>query len=868
MFHYELILGELMRIFKCIGRMNIIRQHYLHVILCISGLTLLAGCSTYHNVTAYFNTYYNAKKVFGEAVREVEKTPQKDRDTNYFRPYVIPKAVAGKFEKVIEKCSKVIQLYPQSSFLDRSLIMIGQSYVYRGETESAIRKFREFLENFPSSSLRFESKLWLAIALYQSGKSDESLLTLRELIPEVTAAGEDDMVVLGMMLEAQIMVDREEYEEAIISYEKGMDVSADDDLISRLHYYRAQCYERLNRHRQAAEAYARVPEYTKDFAREFQARLKSGAMQVASGDYDAAFQTFSDLSSEKLKNDERGLVELERARTYMTIGDTVKAFELYETIDSTYKRTDAAAKAYYERGEMYDRYYSDYPRAKFYYEKAKAEFPASEVAPLAQKKLITFIQYFKIHENLDKYDSLLVLALTPDSVLQQADSSAIIDSLSGDVIDSPADSVIKSVASGEDTISVNPDEKDVAVLPLSDSLAIASAQKSDTLFRSDSLLTAESKVSPVEIRAPGDSLIAKTDTTKEDSVSKITGQKDAVVLPVSDSLAIASAQKSDTLFRRDSVITAESKVPPVEIRAPGDSLTAKSDTTKKVKEAAPKAVKQPLSPDSLRSIIAKNKYELASLFFLQINHYDSAVVWYRHLVDEYPTSEYIPRSLYALSEIERSRGDTTAVDSLYSLILSRYDTTEYARMVKINRGIEVESTGEDSAENDFRRAETLLFSDDTTGAIRAYAGVADKYPGSPVAPKALYAVGWILENYCSLNDSAFFWYKRLLKEYPASRYAAEVKAKVSVKENPEKLSEFIKINEIKAVPMTTKQGELQKPGVARQQDENADEQNPNSRLNRRDAPQDEDEEEVDPEEQDPPVDEEDEDPGLDDGGGI
>jgi TolA-binding protein len=782
--------------------MNIIKQHYLHVILCISGLTLLAGCSTYHNVTAYFNTYYNAKKVFGEAVREVEKTPQKDRDTNYFRPYVIPKAVAGKFEKVIEKCSKVIQLYPQSSFLDRSLIMIGQSYVYRGETESAIRKFREFLENFPSSSLRFESKLWLAIALYQSGKSDESLLTLRELIPEVTAAGEDDMVVLGMMLEAQIMVDREEYEEAIISYEKGMDVSADDDLISRLHYYRAQCYERLNRHRQAAEAYARVPEYTKDFAREFQARLKSGAMQVASGDYDAAFQTFSDLSSEKLKNDERGLVELERARTYMTIGDTVKAFELYETIDSTYKRTDAAAKAYYERGEMYDRYYSDYPRAKFYYEKAKAEFPASEVAPLAQKKLITFIQYFKIHENLDKYDSLLVLALTPDSVLQQADSSAIIDSLSGDVIDSPADSVIKSVASEVDSISMIPDKKDTAVLL------------------------------------------------------------------VSDSLAIASAQKSDTLFRRDSVITAESKVPPVEIRAPGDSLTAKSDTTKKVKEAAPKAVKQPLSPDSLRSIIAKNKYELASLFFLQINHYDSAVVWYRHLVDEYPTSEYIPRSLYALSEIERSRGDTTAVDSLYSLILSRYDTTEYARMVKINRGIEVESTGEDSAENDFRRAETLLFSDDTTGAIRAYAGVADKYPGSPVAPKALYAVGWILENYCSLNDSAFFWYKRLLKEYPASRYAAEVKAKVSVKENPEKLSEFIKINEIKAVPKTTKQGELQKPGVARQQDENADEQNPNSRLNRRDAPQDEDEEEVDPEEQDPPVDEEDEDPGLDDGGGI
>jgi TolA-binding protein len=886
--------------------MNTFKRHYLHIVIYLSGLTLLAGCSTYHNATAYFNTYYNAQKLFSEAVREVEKAPQKDRDSNYFRPYVISKTIANKFEKVIEKCSKVIQLYPESSFLDRSLVMIGQSSIYRGETESAIRKFREFLENFPESSLRYESKFWLAIALYQSGKHDESLLTLQELIPEVTEAGEDNMLVLGIMLQAQIMVDREDYEEALVFYEKGMDISADDDHLARLNYYRAQCYERLNRPREAAEAYARVPKYTKDFGREFQARLKSGSMLVASGDHDAAFRTFSDLSREKLKNEERGLVEMERAKTYLKMGDTVKAFELFETIDSSYKRTDASAKAYYERGVMYDRIYYDYPRAKFYYEKAKSEFPASEVAPLAQKKLNTFIQYFKIYDNLNKYDSLLTVALTPDSLLQLADTSEIADTLSESDPDSIDDSAIEPDAIETDSKNIVQDRKEA----IADSLAIVSVQKSDTLYHVDSLTTAKNNVPQVNIRAADDSIIAKVDTTKK--------VKDAAA----DSHAIASVLKSDTLAPKDSLGAAKSKIPQVNIRAsgdsliakvdtakktkevavdshaidsvlksdtlapgnsldsaknkvpqftrtPGDSLIAKVDTTKKGKEAAPKAIKQSLSPDTLRSILANNTYELASLFFIQINNNDSAIAWYQHLIDDYPASGYIPRSLYALSEIERSRGDTVAVDSLYTLILSRYDTTEYARMVKVNRGMEVDSVAQDSAQIDYRLAESLLFADDTTGALRSYSGVAEKYPKSPIAAKAMYTVGWILENYYSLNDSAYYWYKRLMKEYPASRYAAEVKGKVGVKENPDKISDFIKINEVKAVPVSTNQRKSLKPGVTRQEDEETGDQNPNSRLNRRDAQQDEEDEEVDPEEPDPDEEEEaDEDPGYDEGGGL
>ena len=32
-------------------------------------LFLLSGCSAYQNVTAYFNTYYNASRLFGDVER-------------------------------------------------------------------------------------------------------------------------------------------------------------------------------------------------------------------------------------------------------------------------------------------------------------------------------------------------------------------------------------------------------------------------------------------------------------------------------------------------------------------------------------------------------------------------------------------------------------------------------------------------------------------------------------------------------------------------------------------------------------------------------------------------------------------------------
>src|SRR5260221_464280 len=182
-------------------------------LLCSSLLTLLfvSGCTTYQNVTGYFNTYYNARKLFDEAVGDVRTQTAKDRDTSYFVRAVVPQNIQDKFDKVIEKGSKLIQFYPQSKWVDDAILMIAQSYVYLGEYESGVRKFKELLDLFPDSDLRFEGKLWDARAKYYLNQQDAALAEIKDLFPEARAKGQNDILLKSLMLQARIFWERAEF---------------------------------------------------------------------------------------------------------------------------------------------------------------------------------------------------------------------------------------------------------------------------------------------------------------------------------------------------------------------------------------------------------------------------------------------------------------------------------------------------------------------------------------------------------------------------------------------------------------------------------------------------------------------------------
>lgn len=704
----------------------------------------------YQNVTGYFNTYYNARRLFDEAVGDARLQSQKDRDTNCFVRYTVPQNTQDKFDKVIEKSSKLIQFYPKSKWVDDAILMIGESYVYLGEYESAARKFKELLDHFPTSDLRFEAKLWDAKAKYFLNEHDAALTVIKDLFPDARAEGKNDVLLETLMLQARIFAERSEYDQAAASYALAAEVSGDDGLRASSEYLLGQSYERMDNKVKAAEAYGKVHNFDPQPFLDFQSRLRYGSMLAATGEHGRALKIFDDMNQDQLTVEQHGLVDLEIGNTYLAMGDTAQAFSLYNMIDSTYKHTEAAARSFYRRGRMYEEQRSDFKSARDYYNKAKVEFQSSDVTPLAARKSEHLDHYFNTVDGLKKYRSLYVQALYRDSVMAAGHAPH------------------RALSGGRPDLAVPSDQ---------------AGGMADSTHRWRA---------PGPLQIPG-LVYPPPDVVKEQL------QPPSEETPHGASETLRRRLSDRDLFRDEN----EEAATPSNPEGAGVKPTAAAGTPSAKKDSLLISSANPsggpaveISQDSASALLAGAYFELGGIQYLELNRPDSAMACYGKIVGEYSATSFVPRALYAMAEIQGARHNSAAADSLYKIILSRYGESEYAAQVRKVLGIEATKARIDTSESQYREAENLVQTGKPDAALKIFKRIATAPQRSPLKPKATYAVGWLYETVYLNNDSAAEWYRNLSSKYPASIYAAEVKPKIAVRDNPEYLKQYINVKAI------------------------------------------------------------------------
>jgi tetratricopeptide (TPR) repeat protein len=690
-------------------------------------ISFFAGCSFYTDITGYFNTFYNARNKFNEAVNEVRNVQQKDRDTNYFAPYIISQSTAPKFEKVIEKCSKIIQFYPTSRWVDDAILMIGQSYEYLGESESAIRKFDELLNNFPTSNLRFDARLWTAKAKYHEKLDAEALKIVKDLFPDLRAEGKSDLLLESLMLQAQIYTERKEYDQAAQAYQLAVEVPGDDAMRSFSQFQLGYCMEKMGDRDKAADAYGKVVKFSPSFPLELRGRLRSGIMLRESGHADKALKVFDKLNGERLLPDEHGFVDLEIANTYLTMGDTTTAFPIYNMIDTAYRNSEAAAKSMFQRAKYFEKETKEYRRARVYYARAKMQNPSLELVPVATRKTDDLTRYLILNDIVNRYTAAM------------------------------CDDTAKGGYSSNDSIFI--------ILP--------------------------PQVPQLEAEVgSGGGYQAAGMTRGGDNYSPY-GNQPGLTGSSGGGPAYQRRHMDRDLVQDDDDV------------APGSDLTQNSDTTRSTKSdslrrstrAKPVFQSTGITLDSAGIVLTQSYYELGGLFYLELNLPDSAKFWYNRLLSEYTVSPYVPRTYFALSEVYNTNGDSLTADSLQNILIAQYPESEYGRKLRRIRGMDVAEIARDPVEIEYNKAESLLVAGKTKPALAGFKSLALRGGKHPLVKRARFAVGWIYENQLSQNDSATVWYKKILREDSTGIYAAIVKPKVAVRDNPERLKEFIKVKE-------------------------------------------------------------------------
>ncbi len=100
------------------------------------------------NLGAYFNTYYNLRRL----AKKIERAERKG-DTLNLKP---------KYDSLEVKAAYLIKYYPHSKYLPDAIFYLGLAYSRKGQYEKAAKKFEEFLTYFPTHPLAERARIELA----------------------------------------------------------------------------------------------------------------------------------------------------------------------------------------------------------------------------------------------------------------------------------------------------------------------------------------------------------------------------------------------------------------------------------------------------------------------------------------------------------------------------------------------------------------------------------------------------------------------------------------------------------------------------------------------------------------------------------
>lgn len=622
---------------------------------------LLPSCGMWDSFTAYFNTYYNAQRVFTEAEEEIwAMTEYKESGRNMLIPLNISQGSRTKLTSVIEKCSKLLQYHPEAGLVDDALLMIGRSYYYQNDYQKAERKFRELIDGYPESDLALPAQALLSFAHYKSGDTENASKVAQQVLEKATADGENAIVGEAALVLAQIAVDQKAYARARSYFVQVGEYGDTSDKRTQAWMKVGEMLALTGEFAAAEEAYQRAYSISSSYIGEYRASIGRARMLNKQRRFDDAEELLNVLRSNTNNREYYGEIDLESGNVARDRGDLEGAILQYSYVDTAYARTIPAADATLALGVIYETVLMKYDSARAVYERGRNAASAAEARTQIIRRADYLSKYITYRKELAKLDTLLDAALHPADTVKQAHPQAVIDSAAA-----LADTA--KVASAD---SSKPPVPQQAPLSL-DTIHVRRAARMDDI---GGLFYAT-------IELPDSARFWYRRLLQEYPGNKAAPRALYVLARIEDADSAGDKTLTDSLTRDlirrfpDSPFAEESNrqlgVPPsVKAADPLEiSYQAGAALLQKGKHAA--------AIDSFRSIVRRSPasplapralYAVAWVYEYQTPHLDSAAANYERLVELYPNSTFAQRVQPRVNEIKNARqaalapkqADTTA----------------------------------------------------------------------------------------------------------------------------------------------------------------------------------------------------------------
>jgi TonB family protein len=343
----------------------------------------LALCS---NGCVYFNTFYNAKKAYSEAI-EIEKKRQGDNITQKERQL---------YDLVIEKCSKVLYSHPDSKYVDDALLLMAKSMMKMGEMADAQRKFEQLIMHFPDSPHAVEASYYLGEILLEGEKYVAAEAVLSELASDPKSEFADE--ALYTLARAHFSAGAPD--RAIRSLESLFELCEDCDISVLGHYLLGEIYIDQEKYEEAATEFREVLERVSDPNLAFDTRMRLAVALRRQGQFEEALDLLERLKNDVEEPEKKARVHFEVASTHKESDNLEEAIKVFDAVQTDFPKTEEAAEAAYEMGVIYQEELDRLEEAKEAYDKVKTHKPDKELAEKALRRSSDIAKLISYSEQL------------------------------------------------------------------------------------------------------------------------------------------------------------------------------------------------------------------------------------------------------------------------------------------------------------------------------------------------------------------------------------------------------------------------------------------------------------------------------------
>lgn len=379
----------------------------------------------YHDITAHYNGYFNAKLKIDNTEKQNDKSFQ-DRYDDILPVFKIAKeestVKSGKgggnqaMDEAIKKASLVVQRHERSKWIDDCYFEIGRAYFYKKDYFTAAETFQFAAGRYKDKEVGDKSYIWLIkcyilLKKYPQAESVINIALASETFPKKHISELFATV-------AWYYIDKKNYAKAVEYLEKATVIQKKKNKRARYTYITAQLLEKINEDGKAGVKYQQVVKMNPAYDLLFNAKINSARLVQRST---AGSKKNLEKELIKMLNDSKN--KEFRDQIYYSLGLIYEKDEEEEKMVNAFKSSAASSVnnlsqkglAYFKLANIYyDR--ERYQISQMYYDSASTFLPKSnpdfEFVNKRKNSLTKLVENLII---IQREDSLMRLARMPES---------------------------------------------------------------------------------------------------------------------------------------------------------------------------------------------------------------------------------------------------------------------------------------------------------------------------------------------------------------------------------------------------------------------------------------------------------------------